>query len=121
MLIRYVTRGESAVIPTSATTSDLVEFVRRWFRLLAAGRDEDAAAQLDEPNSYGQRWSGPAIRLALEEAFPEGCRFRVQYPEGLRVTEPRDATGKAHDSVVELKDRGGYSVWCSVPLNGEWS
>ncbi len=109
------------MIPTSAGPSDLIAFVHRWFGLLAVGRDDAAAAELDEPNSYGQRWTGPAIRAALEEAFPEGCRFRAEHAEGLRVTDPLGASGSAQDTVVELKDRGGYSVWCSVPLNEEWS
>jgi hypothetical protein len=109
------------VISKSSEPSDLIAFVHRWFRLLAAGRDDDAAAQLDEPNDYEQQWSGQAIRLALEDAFPEGCRFRLQHGEGLRVTDPKNASGSPQETVVELADHNGYSVWCSVPLNEEWS
>jgi hypothetical protein len=114
-------RSAATVISNSPEHSDLIAFVHRWFRLLSDGRDDDAAAQLDEPNEDGQQWSGQAIRHAIDEAFPEGCRFRVQHGGSLRVTDPKSASGSSQETVVELADRDGYSVWCSVPLNGEWS
>ena len=43
------------MIPEPPTLEALFVVVREWFRLLAAGREQEAVAQFDEPNNY--TWS----------------------------------------------------------------
>jgi hypothetical protein len=54
----------------------LSAFVRNWFVALAEGRDLDACAMLDEPNTYGRSWS-PTDLLAViaDHQEPTGSRF----------------------------------------------
>jgi hypothetical protein len=112
---------EQTVIPEPADPDQLLAVVRDWFRLLAAGRWDEASAMVDEPNSYGIRWTPDYIRNVLDMTYGPGCRFRAEHPEGPQFSDPDAATGIPEASVVELGDGGGYSADHDVPLNGRWS
>lgn len=65
---------------------------------------------IDEPNSYGVRWSEASIRKALNDYSPIA-----------RVSEPTSATGRPRVTSGEFDDGSGYWVDHDVPLNGAWS
>jgi hypothetical protein len=86
-------------------------FVQQWFRVLADGQWSAAIAMLDEPNSYGVRWSEVQIRNALDE-----------YSSGAKVSDPANVKGKVpRASSGKFDDGSGYWFDHSVPLNGAWS
>ena len=87
-------------------------FTREWFRLLARGAFADAASRLDEPNSYGERWSADQIREALRD---------YARTEAVQVSDPDTLAGDGRSSLVEFDDGRGYSFEHDVPLRGEWS
>jgi hypothetical protein len=87
-------------------------FARDWFRLLASGGFADAASRLDEPNSYGERWSAEKIQAVLRD---------YARSESVRVADPDATAGDGRTSLVEFADGRGYSFEHDVPLGGEWS
>jgi len=109
------------VIAEPTNPGDLLTVIRDWFRLLAAGRWDEASRMLDEPNSYGIRWTPTSVQHALELAYRPGCRFRTAHPEGPRFTAPDMAAGIPHAELREFDDGRGFSADHSAPLNGEWS
>jgi hypothetical protein len=109
------------VIPEPSNADQLLAVVRDWFRLLAAGRWDEASAMADEPNSYGIRWTPCHIRHVLDLSYGPGCRYLAEHPEGPQVSDPDETAGVPHASIVELEDGSGFSVEHDVPLNGSWS
>lgn len=89
-----------------------IHFMRDWFRLLADGRFEDAASRLDEPNSYGERWSAEQIQKVIRD---------YARSESVRVSDPDTLVGSGRQSLVEFDDGSGYSLDHDVPLDGEWT
>lgn len=100
----------------SASTDEPVvmvsRFVRDWFRLLCREAFVDAVARLDEPNTYGQRWSAERIKAALRD---------YARSDSVRVTDPDSISTEPHSSLVALNDGRGYSFDHDVPLDGRWS
>ena len=87
-------------------------FARDWFRLLSHGAFGDAVSRLDEPNSYGERWSGEKIQSLLRD---------YARSETVRVADPDTIAGDGSPSLVEFADGRGYSFEHAVPLGGGWS
>ena len=87
-------------------------FARDWFRQLSRGEFREAAQRLDEPNSYGIRWSEQQILGALRD---------YTHSDSVRVTDPDLIGTEAHSSLVALKDAHGYSFDHDVPIDGRWS
>ena len=108
------------MLSLDAKPEDMVAFVGRWFKLMADGRVEAALSELDEPNSYGVRWSTEAIARLISQNFGHG-KYLARHPEGPLFTAPEAANGRADAEVVELEDGSGYVLDHNVPLNGEWS
>lgn len=101
----------------SASTEDepiltFTRFTRRWFQLFAKGAFADAASQLDEPNSYGERWSS----MKIQEVLREYLRSEV-----VRVSDPDTIPGGGRPNLTEFSDGRGYSFQHDVPLDGKWS
>ncbi len=87
--------------------ADLLAFVRSWLNLLAAGKLDEACQLLDEPSSYGHRWTPNSIRRVVDDTFSEGV---------FTVVEESDPPCRS--DVFRLDDGSGYSVDHDVPLNG---
>ena len=100
------------MIPLSSESlvTAFTRFIHEWFRLLARGQFEQAAAALDEPTSYGERWSAESIQRALHDYSPDAA-----------VTDPTLLPPDQHQSLITFSDGRGYAFDCSVPLAGEWS
>jgi len=103
------------------TEAELVASVRRWINLLADGRVTLASQELDAANTHGTHWTPDAIMRAIVEAYPPGCRFRAEHPEGPIVSRVESVPGDGRASVVEFGDGSGYSVEHGLPLNGAYS
>ena len=56
-------------------------FARDWFRLLARGGFADAASRIDEPNSYGERWSAEKIQAIAPRLRSLQSPVRVADPD----------------------------------------
>jgi len=87
-------------------------FAHDWFRSLARGAFTEASSRLDEPNSYGQRWSAEQIQQVLRDYVRS---------ESVRVADPDTVAGAGRPSLVEFADGRGYSLDHAVPLDGQWS
>ena len=87
-------------------------FTRDWFRLLARGAFGEAAALLDEPNSYGEKWTADKIRSVLRDHAR---------PEPVAVSDPDTLDGDGRPSLVALADGHGFSFEHDLPLGGVWS
>jgi len=111
-LVSLVVRSHAVMIPASTDEPAVTftRFTRDWFRLLARGAFADAASRLDEPNSYGERWSAEQIREAL------GDYART---EAVQVSDPDTLAGDGRPRLVEFDGGGGYSFEHDVPLRGE--
>ncbi len=96
----------SCELPAAAFT----RFTHEWFRLLARGQFSQGAAALDEPTSYGERWSAESIQHAIRDYSPDAI-----------VTDPDSLPPDQHQTLIAFDDGSGYSFDCSVPLDGEWS
>ena len=97
----------------------LLNFVRTWFRLLARAEWDTALAMLDEPNSYGLRWTEEIITALLSETFGPGTPFVAEFGAPA-FSDPDLTTGNAHHSFGELNG-GGFWLDHDVPLNGAFS
>jgi hypothetical protein len=99
--------------------AELVAVVRSWFARLARGEWDQALAMIDEPNTYGIRWTRDSIVSALLETFGPGTRFEAAYGAPT-FSDPDSATGTAHHSFGTL-NAGGFWLDHDVPLNGVYS
>jgi hypothetical protein len=101
--------------------AQLVSFVRQWFDLMADGRASAACALLDEPNSYGIRWTPEQILAVVHETFGAGTAFGAQHPGGPVFTRPAETAGNPHANFGSIADDSGFWIDHAVPLNGQWS
>lgn len=101
--------------------AQLFAFVRDWFGLVADGRGAEACALLDEPNSYGDRWTAERILALVDEIFGPGSRFREPHPGGPKITNSAETPGCPNVNFGAFEDGSGFWVDHDVPLNGEWS
>jgi hypothetical protein len=108
-------------ISAEAPEKSIVDFVKRWMKLLADNRLDDACALLDEPNYYGYMWTPELIRQTVNEIFSPDTRFYIAHPEGPVFTDPFELKEQRHLEVIELSDENGYAFDYDIPLNGEWS
>ena len=106
---------------TPPSEAELVARVRVWINLVADGELAMAAQQLDASNSYGMSWTPDTIAEAIAAAYPPGCRFRPEHPEGPMVSKVESVPGDGRPSVVEFGDGSGYSVEHGLQLNGQYS
>jgi hypothetical protein len=97
----------------------LIAFARGWFRLLTRGEWEAALAMLDEPNSYGIKWTRDMITTIVEDTFGPATRFAAQHGSPV-FSDPDSAHGDPHPSFGR-RDGGGYWLDYDVPLNGVFS
>ena len=86
-------------------------YIEQWVRAVAQSDWAGAVGMLDEPNSYGVRWSESEIQNALE-AYSPGAK--VSNPANLKNGSPRISLGK-------FDDGSGYWFDYSIPINGDWS
>jgi hypothetical protein len=98
---------------------ELIAFAQRWFRLVARAEWEAALAMLDEPNSYGTRWTREGITALLHETFSPDTIFAAEFG-GPAFSDPDLASGTRHHSFGKL-DAGGFWLDHDVPLNGAFS
>lgn len=103
---------------TQSPERAFVEAIERWLALLAAGRIGEACAQLDEPNSYGIRWSEEMILALVRDTFPPQSGFGREHPEGPVFTLP---SKRSCDSSFTRATDGTYFVEHPMHLNGGWS
>jgi hypothetical protein len=99
-------------VSTGDPVVTFTRFARDWFRLLAHEAFAEAASRLDEPNSYGERWSAEQIRSTLRD---------YARSESVRVSDPDTVAGDGRPSLVEFNDGRGYSFEHDIPLGGAWS
>src|SRR5262245_39766308 len=97
----------------------LKSFARSWFKRLALGDWEAALSMLDEPNSYGTRWSQAEIVAIVVDTFGPGTRFAADFGAPV-FSDPDVCSGSARESFGNLKG-GGFWLDSSVPLNGRFS
>lgn len=89
---------------------DFSSFAKKWFRLLSQSNFAEALELIDEPNSYGIKWSKDQILLCLRDYLPDA-----------EISDPSSADGLPDASMGEFADGSGFWFEHSVPLNGGWS
>lgn len=97
----------------------LVAFARTWFRHLARAEWDAALAMIDEPNSYGIRWTQESITALLQDTFGPETRFAAEFGSPV-FSDPDSAKGVPHPNFGRL-NAGGYRLDYDVPLNGQFS
>ena len=97
----------------------LVAFARAWFRHLARAEWDAALKMIDEPNTYGIRWTQESIAALLENTFGPETRFVAEFGPPA-FSDPDSASGRPHSSFGEF-NAGGYWLDHDVPLNGAFS
>jgi hypothetical protein len=98
---------------------ELVAFARTWFGLLARAEWEAALSMIDEPNSYGIRWTRERITALLGDTFGPETRFAAEFGAPA-FTDPEVAEGDPHANFGRF-DAGGFWLDHDVPLNGAFS
>lgn len=119
------------ITPLTDNPQPLFEaFVLHWFKLLAYGEFERACSMVDEPNSYGMRWTpdhddDPATFPKGEDGngYRKGIKPLVEEIMGPNVTysDPDSVTGEPDMMFDEFEDGSGYWFHCQMPVDGEWS
>jgi hypothetical protein len=100
------------VLSSNEIEQRLVQWVRSWLDLLAAGKLDEACASLDEPCSGGVRWTPENLVSTVEDTYGPG---------GALFSTVGTAKGTPHYTVSERDDASGYWVDHDIPLDGEWS
>lgn len=97
----------------------LVAFARTWFRHLARAEWDAALGMIDEPNTYGIRWTRKSITALIKDTFGPETRFAAAFGQPV-FSDPDSAARDPHPNLGRL-DAGGYWLDYNVPLNGEFS
>ena len=109
-------------ISPDAPEKAILDFARRWMKLLADNRIDEACALLDEPNYYGIVWTPDSIKETVHETFSPDTRFYNYHPEGPIFTDPYELEAQRdREEPIEFDDGSGYHLDYDIPLNGEWS
>lgn len=107
-------------ISPDAPENAILDFVKRWMKLLADNRLEEACTMLDEPSQQGIVWTPNMIRELVNEIFNSDTVFYNYHPEEPVFSDPYELEEQKDRGALELDD-GGYAFDYNVPLNGEWS
>lgn len=77
-------------LSSGSPITTFARFAHDWFQLLARGEFAQAVAAIDEPTSYGERWSAESIQRALRDYSPEaGVTTQMLFrPIVIRVSSP---------------------------------
>ena len=94
----------------------LLAFALAWFRLLSRAEWEAALGMIDEPGSYGIRWTRDMITSLLEDTFAPATHFAAEFGPPA-FSDPDSAKGNPHPSFGRLK-AGKFWLDHVVPLNG---
>ncbi len=108
-------------IPSEDASEALLQWVREWLDLLAAGQLEEACARLDDPAPDGEHWTPGKITALVEDTYRPGTPFRAEHPEGPIFTPVATVRGRLLAHVGELDEGRGYWIDHDLPLNGEAS
>lgn len=101
---------------------DFTRFVRGWYKLVAAGKWDEAFATIDLPPNYGDPYSAERFRREVElDHFAPGTRFAKAHPEGIIYFDPDSLSGDGRPSLYQRKGGATFQFELDVPLNGEWS
>jgi hypothetical protein len=74
---------------------------------------------IDEPNTYGIRWTREEITALVEDTFGPDTRFAAAVGAPV-FTDPDSATGNPHPNFGRFA-AGGFWLDHDVPLNGTFS
>jgi hypothetical protein len=88
----------------------LVAFARTWFKHLARADWDAALAMIDEPNTYGIRWTRESIMALVADTMGPDSRF----------SDPDSAQGRPRPTFDRF-DAGGFWLDHAVPLDGAFS
>ena len=109
-------------ISPDAPEKAILDFARRWMKMLADNRLDEACALLDEPNYYGIVWTPDLIMETVHETFSPDTLFYNYHPEGPIFTDPYELEAQPNrEEPIEFDDGSGYHLDYDIPLNGEWS
>lgn len=97
----------------------LIAFAQEWLKCLARADWDSALAMLDEPNSYGIRWTRQKVTDVLHDTFGPTTRFART--KGIPVFSDPDLASGSRRHSFGTTDGGGYWLDYDVPLNGEFS
>src|SRR5688572_32893283 len=97
----------------------LTAFARSWFKLLAQGDWGAALGLLDEPNSYGIRWTKDSVVALVEDTFGPHTGFAQEFGQPA-FSDPDEALGRLHRCFGALR-AGGFWLDHGVSLNGVFS
>jgi hypothetical protein len=105
-------------ISPNKPVTEILDFVKKWFKLLADDKLEEGCAML-LPNSYGIVWTPDLIKQTMNEIYSPDTWFYHYHPEGPIFSDPYDLGKQRFEEAIETPD--GYAFDYDVPLNGEWS
>jgi hypothetical protein len=97
----------------------LIAFARAWFRLLARAEWDAALQMIDEPSTYGIRWTRERITGLVEDTFGPATHFADELGPPA-FSDPDSAKGDPHPNFGKV-DGGGFWLDHDVPLNGAFS
>jgi len=97
----------------------LIGFARAWFKHLARAEWVAALGMIDEPNSYGTRWTRESITALVADTCGPDTRFAAEFGPPA-FSDPDSAKGHPHPSFGKF-DAGGFWLDYDVPLNGAFS
>ena len=108
-------------ISPDASEKSILDFVKRWMKLLADNRFDEACALLEHPNSFGIVWTPNLIKETVHNTFSLDTLFYEFHPEGAFFSDPYELEEQRDIELIELNDGSGYAFDYDIPLNGEWS
>ena len=108
-------------VSPDAPEKSILDFVKRWMKLLADNHFDEACALLEQPNSFGVVWTPNLIKETVHDTFSPDTIFYKLHPEGAVFTDPYELEEQRDIELIELGDGSGYAFDYDVPLNGEWS
>jgi hypothetical protein len=108
-------------ISPDAPEKSILDFVKRWMKLLADDPLDESCALLEHPNRFGVVWTPDLIKETVHDTFSPDTLFYKYHPEGPIFTDPYELEEQRDIEPIEFDDGSGYAFDYAVPLNGEWS
>jgi len=108
-------------IYSSNIEEEMINFIQRWFDLIANGKISEACDKLDKVNCYGVKWTPDKIQEVIKDEFGPESIFGHDYPNGVYFSTVKATHGNYRADALKFNDGSGYSIEHDVPLNGKWS